>query len=138
MARCQEVISSPSAVCKQTLLMRAVKSWSYFGDQFCTPRKRNLITCLISRALRQACTNGRKQTPPTPDRGGSSLGIYCVVFPLFYNRSSVSTSSYLRINKIFKFSFLKSIKKKKKVNQEGSKHHGKAAGDKYNSYTNFH
>ena len=51
----------------------------------------------------------------TPPAEVAALGLYWVVFSLAYNRSSVSTSYNLRINKIFKFSFLKSIKKAQSI-----------------------
>ena len=111
MARCQEVISSPSDVCKQTFLMHAMKSWSYFSDQFCTHGKRNLITCLISRARRQACTNAGNRHPTC--RGGSSGSLLGHFFTRL--QQIVCLHQFLRINKIFKFSFLKSIKKAQSI-----------------------
>ena len=111
MAGCQEVISSPSAVCKQTFLMHAMKSWSYFGDQFCTPRKWNLITCLIPRALHQTSTDIRETgTPPAEGAALWRQDLHCVAFSLFYSKPSVSTGSYLRA---ILFLFLRSIKKPK-------------------------
>ena len=52
------------------------------------------------------------QETDTPPAEVAALWVFIAsFFSLIYNRSSVSTSSYLRINKIFQFSFLKSIKK---------------------------
>lgn len=65
LAGCQEVISTLSALCKQTFLMHAMKRGSNFGDQFCTPRRQNLITRLTYRAdIMPASTVGQAGPPP--------------------------------------------------------------------------
>lgn len=64
---CQEVISTPSAVCKQTFLIHAM---SYFGDQFCTLRELYLITCLIYQARHCTSTNhGQNQASTCAEVG---------------------------------------------------------------------
>lgn len=74
--RCQEVISSPSAVCKQTFLMHARKRGSYFGDQFCTLRKRNVIT---GSDLQSSSRQPRVRAERAPSRAGGSprVGACC-------------------------------------------------------------
>lgn len=88
---CQEVISTPSAVCKQTFLIHVM---SYFGDQFCTLGELYLITCLIDQAWH--CTNtshGQNQAPTCAEVAAlNTIGSYFRVhsfttshhFPGFY------------------------------------------------------
>lgn len=115
-AGCQEVISGPSALCKQTLLMHAMERGSYFGDRFRTPGKQDLITCLIYGAYAEpAAATAGPPSPPPQRTQLSDAEVFISSFTHSYDKAPISAGSYFRA---VLFLFLKSIEKAPNVTEQ--------------------